>query len=399
MGFIEKRNGRYRARYRDPLGRQRCETFTRKADAQRFQREMQVDIERGHWIDPRGADTPLASWAGEFLALARRLSPTTQETYRRDLDKYLLPRFGSHRLGRLPADEIENWLNDEIAAGIAPSSVYRHYRVLQRMLQVAVEKQRISANPCDRVSPLHIPKRDMVLLSWEQAVDLAEALGERYREPIYLAVDSGMRWRELVGLRRASLDVWARKVRVTEQLVRLRPGEWLRKEPKTSSSVRSITISPVTAAVLEEHLERFARPGPEGIVFPNSAGRPIIASSFWNNHFTPALSHAGVSHSQLAAHERCPGDRRGRAPEGHPGADGAFVDQCHPRSIRSLVPGARRGHRNLIRGTPGGSPWAQVIDRRPRHLRQRYRRLAGPGNHGLGRRRVGVQRGPRPEIT
>jgi len=47
--------------------------------------------------------------------LARRLSPTTR-TYRRDLDKYL-SRFGSYRLGRLPADEIENWLNDEVAAG------------------------------------------------------------------------------------------------------------------------------------------------------------------------------------------------------------------------------------------------------------------------------------------
>jgi len=50
-------NGRYRARYRDPLGGQRCETFTRKADAERYLREMQVEIERG-----------------------RRLPPTTQET-------------------------------------------------------------------------------------------------------------------------------------------------------------------------------------------------------------------------------------------------------------------------------------------------------------------------------
>ena len=31
MGFIERRNGRYRARYRDPLGR-----LSRKLDAERF---------------------------------------------------------------------------------------------------------------------------------------------------------------------------------------------------------------------------------------------------------------------------------------------------------------------------------------------------------------------------
>ena len=53
MGFVEKRSGRYRARYRDPLGRQRSQTFTRKADAERFIREQQVEVDR-----PAGPSTP-----------------------------------------------------------------------------------------------------------------------------------------------------------------------------------------------------------------------------------------------------------------------------------------------------------------------------------------------------
>ena len=77
MGFIERRNGRYRARYRDPLGRQLSETFSRKLDAERFLREVQVDIERGRWLDPSGAQLTLQSWSGEFLSLPPRLSPTT----------------------------------------------------------------------------------------------------------------------------------------------------------------------------------------------------------------------------------------------------------------------------------------------------------------------------------
>jgi hypothetical protein len=97
MGFVEKRGRRYRAKYRDPLGRQRSRTFTLKADAERFVREMEVDIERGAWLDPRSAEIPLAKWASDFLALARRLSPTTVQTYRPDLDKYVLPHFGSYQ--------------------------------------------------------------------------------------------------------------------------------------------------------------------------------------------------------------------------------------------------------------------------------------------------------------
>lgn len=49
------------------------------------------------------------------MLLSRRLSPSTQDTDRRDLTRYGLPRFDSYRLGRLPADEIENWLDDELA--------------------------------------------------------------------------------------------------------------------------------------------------------------------------------------------------------------------------------------------------------------------------------------------
>ena len=145
--------------------------------------------------------------------------------------------------------------------------MHRHYRTLRRMLQVAVErrdrprsaegvrlhmqpnlgsngqnsafrsrvglhrarswvasKQKILANPCDRVASPHVPKTDMTFLGWEQVYRLAEAHSERHRAMIYLAVNSGMRWSELIGLRRARLDLRTRKVRVTEQLIRLDDG-------------------------------------------------------------------------------------------------------------------------------------------------------------------------------
>jgi integrase len=105
-------------------------------------------------------------------------------------------------------------------------------------------------------------------LTWEDAVDLAETIHERYRALIYLAVDSGMRWSELVGLRRAKVDVHRGKVRVTEQTIRLESKEWLRKEPKTAAGVRSISICRETAAIVAEHVERFAAPGLDPLVFP-----------------------------------------------------------------------------------------------------------------------------------
>ncbi|CAN5757755.1 site-specific integrase [soil metagenome] len=328
MAYIQKQRGKYRARFADPLGKVQSRTFARKADAERFLRELEADRVRGQWVDPRDADMPLAAWAEHFLLLCRRLSPTTQETYRRDLEKYVLPMFGAYRLGQVPADEIENWLNNEIAAGIAPSSVHRHYRTMRRMFQVAVQKQKILANPCDRVDPPRMPKREMTFLDWDDAILLAEAHNERFRAMIYVAVDSGMRWSELVGLRRGKVDLRNGKVRVTEQLVQLSGGTFVRKEPKTSAGVRSITISPFTVSVLVDHIDEHAAPGPDGLVFPNAAGNPLSSSSFLTHHFGKAQRAVGV---KCRFH-----DLR------HTSVALAIASGAHPKAIQ-----ARMGHSSI----------------------------------------------------
>ena len=140
-------------------------------------------------------------------------------------------------------------------------------------------------------------------------------------------------------------------MRVTEQLVRLEAGRWLRKETKTPASVRSITISAVIADILADHLERFGGRGPDGLVFPNRAGNPIISSSFWANYFSPALRRA-----ELACRFH---DLR------HTSVALAIAEGAHPKAIQTrmghssinvtldryghLFPGLRRSDRHLLR--------------------------------------------------
>jgi integrase len=285
-------------------------------------------MDRGRWIDPRCADIALEHWAGTFLTFAQSLSPTTVQTYRRDLERYLLPRFGAVRLGRLSPEEIEIWLNDELANGLAPSSVHRHYRTLRRVLQTAVEKDRLLSNPCDRVRPPKVPKRPMTVLTWEQAVALAEAHSERYHTLIYVAVDTGMRWGELVGLRRRSVDIGRRKIQVVEQLVQLDDGSRIRRQPKTAAGVRTVTVSASVVAMVADHLDRFVAPEPDALVFTNGAGRPLSHSSFQTHHFKRAQLAAGVS---CRFH-----DLR------HTSVALAIAEGAHPKAIQ-----ARMGHSSI----------------------------------------------------
>ena len=137
-----------------------------------------------------------------------------------------------------------------------------------------------------------------------------------------------MRWGELIGLQRKNLDVVNRRVRVVEQLVRTQDGKFHRKAPKTSAGVRSITISRMTAEVMTSHLERFAGTGPDGLVFPNTAGNPLAESSFYAHHFKKAQSACAL---KLRFH-----DLR------HTSVALAIAGGAHPKAIQ-----ARMGHSSI----------------------------------------------------
>jgi hypothetical protein len=88
-----------------------------------------------------------------------------------------------------------------------------------------------------------------------------------------------MRWSEWWACA-GRVDLKASKVEVVEQLIRLDAGEWIWRPPKAEAGVRTIAISPFTARMLVEHMDRFSAPGPDGLVYVNRADGPLIGSSW-----------------------------------------------------------------------------------------------------------------------
>ena len=113
---------------------------------------------------------------------------------------------------------------------------------------------------------------------------MAEELPPRFPTLVHTAAYTGMRWGELIGLRRARVDLVAPAITVVEQLVILE-CRWVRKTPKTAAGRRRITLPTFLADLLVAQLDDRAEPGPDGLVFPNRAGNPINPSSFNGAHW------------------------------------------------------------------------------------------------------------------
>src|SRR5262249_55589635 len=148
VGAIDRRpNGRWRARYRDGLGRQHSQTFDRKLDARRWLATVDVARSRGEWIDPSLARMPVGAWARGWLATQVQLKPSTSVRYRLALERHILPTWEKVPLASVAYPEVAAWVAELVASELAPSTVRYAYRVFSLVLNDAVRSGRLVRNP------------------------------------------------------------------------------------------------------------------------------------------------------------------------------------------------------------------------------------------------------------
>jgi len=89
-------SGRYRASYRRE-GRKFTapRTFTTHTEADAWLASEFADRARGVWRDPDAGQVTLRAYAADWLANRPDLAPRTQDNYRRNLDRWILPRVGA----------------------------------------------------------------------------------------------------------------------------------------------------------------------------------------------------------------------------------------------------------------------------------------------------------------
>jgi integrase len=109
---------------------------------------------------------------------------------------------------------------------------------------------------------------------------------------VLLATWSGLRWGELVALRRSSIDVAGGRLAVTDQLIETQHGRELGL-PKTDAGRRTVHLPPHLMPELVDHLNRWVGPEAEAWLFCGSLGAPLARRNF-TTHWTRARTKAGL---------------------------------------------------------------------------------------------------------
>jgi len=126
MASITKRpGGKYRARHRDPAGREHARHFTRKVDAQRWLDEVTASTVRGEYVDPKLGRITVGDWSARWLASKANVKASTRDRYAGILSAHVEPAWGTVRLVDVTHAEIQSWVSTLSAARQSPASVHK----------------------------------------------------------------------------------------------------------------------------------------------------------------------------------------------------------------------------------------------------------------------------------
>ena len=279
---------RVRAVYRDPAGHRHSATFATRKQAKAFLAATLTDLERGHWLDPRGGQTLFADWAARWLA-ARMTRPSTAASDEGRLRNHLLPHFGQLALKDITPLTVRSFIA-RLSGTLGPKTVRNVHALLSTVLRDAVLEGLLLSNPCTGVRLPVDTRSEAVFLSPAQIERLVEAIAPPYRTLVLTAAGTGMRWGELAGLPRIRLDLLRRRLEVAQTLVDVN-GVLSFGEPKTPQSRRYVSLPPTLVRALAQHLD-----GHTGeLVFTNEHGSPLRRSNFHARVWRPAVAAAGLS--------------------------------------------------------------------------------------------------------
>jgi integrase len=96
-----------------------------------------------------------------------------------------------------------------------------------------------------------------------------------------------------VGLRRRHIDLAGARLYVVEEAAEV-AGKSVVGPPKTDAGRRVVTLPALAVTALAEHLDRYAAPGPDGLVFLSARRKHLARSSFRRLVWLPAVHKVGL---------------------------------------------------------------------------------------------------------
>ena len=243
----------------------------------------------------------LDRWLSDSVKGTVRVS--TYERHEEIVRLHIKPSLGRVGLKKLTPAHVRGLYSEKLDSGLAPATVRRIHSTLHKALSQAVSDGIVPRNAAHVKAPRPAPE-EIRPLSEDEArafLDAARQSGERFEALYVLAITTGLRRGELLGLRWDDTDLELGTLRVGRALVR-EGGRHTLGETKTRRGRRQINLTPRTVNALKAHrknqLEGKMRLAvlynDHGLIFASEVGTPLNPENLVKRSFKPLLKRASL---------------------------------------------------------------------------------------------------------
>lgn len=209
-----------------------------------------------------------ADFCVQYLEVKKNtLSPQTYNFYSKVIDEELMPMFARLKMKDLRTYHIQQFVQylatekkrlDGREGGIAASTVKRYTTVLRSIVTMAYKLEYIE-DDIGRSRRIEFPKeetKEVEAFTLEEVGEILKALESEpwhIRAVIEVALFTGCRRGEIVGLKWADIDFENQRLSVKRSIYKLSDGKAREKEPKSKCSIRTISIPERLCKTLTEY--------------------------------------------------------------------------------------------------------------------------------------------------
>src|SRR5215210_6610202 len=244
----------------------------------------------------------LDRWLSDSVKGTVRVS--TYERHEAIIRLHIKPSIGRVGLKKLTPAHVRSLYREKLDSGLlAPATVRKIHSTLHKALSQAVSDGIVPRNAADVKAPRPTPE-EMRPLSEDEArafLETARESGDRFEALYVLAITTGLRRGELLGLRWKDVDLQSSVLRVGHALVR-EGGRYRLGETKTKRGHRSIRLTSKALSALGTHRkrqleERMRLAGlyeDHDLIFTTQRGTPLNPENLVKRSFKPLLEWAGL---------------------------------------------------------------------------------------------------------
>lgn len=283
--IYRRKDGRWVCQYEVGGKRRYIYGTTRKEVAGKLAKAM-ADKDNGMTFDAgkMTVEGYLDSWLDSIRDTLRRRTWIRHEEVVR---LHLKPSLGNTKLDRVSALQVQSLYRSKLDSGLSPRTVQIIHATLYKALKQAVKWSLLPRNVADSVNPPQVPRREIKPLSEKQVKKLLEnARGDKLQALYVLAIHTGMRSGELLGLKWSDVDLEGGTVQVRRSVFNGRI-----EAPKSAKGNRGIRLTETAIKALQGH-ERTSE-----WVFSTRVGTPMSVHNLHNRSWKPLLAKSSLPHT------------------------------------------------------------------------------------------------------